>query len=687
LIIDYCSFPRNYIEEKFMNKQQTALFILLVTLLVLNFGSISFAATPQVIASHHSSYALKDDGTVWAWGSNYYGNLGDGTTINSLLPIKVYGLSDIIAISAGSNHAMALKNDGTVWAWGDNLYGRLGDGTTTDSYTPVRVIGLADVASIAAGESHSLALKNDGTVWAWGNNYAGGLGDGTTTNRYTPIQVFNLYNVRKISAGSLFSLALKNDGTCWAWGRNWSGRLGDGTTTDRYTPVQVVGMNDIGFLSDLADINAALYYSLVIKRDRTVWGWGNNHEGQLGDGTTTDRYTPVQAFEINDAKTISSKWYSTFVLKNDSTVLAWGLNSQGQLGDGTTVNRLSPIQVSGLSGVYVISAGNTHAIALKEDGTVWAWGDNLYGKLGDGTQTNRYSPIQVLNLNLGSVQKTAPNLSAIYSLLLSKSSGYDFFEDFKTPTGWNSFLQEYANWFDASQHQSPSVEWNDPSPGDSSGYQVEIINDQSYLRMKTEGGTYDRLKLMTNKKYTTGTYEWKVYFPNNMLEANGEGANTAYGAWLYDSFNTGREIDFEIGWGPRWQRQEAGLSDSDEKLLVHMTVQPSDSIIGDWEQPDGQLRTKCAVIDSGYWYTFKLILSNQNGNYLVEWYFKKEGEEYDSSPAHVFSCPYGPDDTSFHICVSNENFPPYSDGNTWLGDNAPPMEPHHTKFDFVRYRQ
>lgn len=312
------------------------------------------------------------------------------------------------------------------------------------------------------------------------------------------------------------------------------------------------------------------------------------------------------------------------------------------------------------------------------------------GEVGAGPAYGDMSEIKIDNIlitdnttgNEGTNQTKVRNLAAIYNLLLDDSTikEFDFFEDFNTPTGWNLFLQKYDNWLDASQHQLPSVEWNDPGTSDLSGYQVEIVNNESFLRMKTEGSTYDRLKLMTKEHFTTGTYEWKVYFPNNMLEANGEGANTAYGAWLYHNYITKREIDFEVGWGPRWQRLEAGLSDNDDKLLVHMTVQPTDGIIEDWEQLDGQRRTKYAVIDSGCWYTFKMILSNQNGNYLVEWYFKKDGEEYNNSPAHVFTCPYGPSDTSFSICVSNENFPAI-----WLGENAPSIEPHHAKFDFVKY--
>ena len=185
--------------------------------------------------------ALKDDETVWAWGDNYFGQLGvdNALTTDRYTPMQISGLSNITAIDAGYIHSLALENGGTVWAWGDNVHGQLGDGTTTQSYTPVHVSGLTNITEISAGYIHSLALENSGTVLAWGDNSKGQLGDGTITQHYTPVPVSGLTNITAIDAGWLHTLALKNDGTVWAWGFNNYGELGDGTVIQSYTPVQV----------------------------------------------------------------------------------------------------------------------------------------------------------------------------------------------------------------------------------------------------------------------------------------------------------------------------------------------------------------------------------------------------------------------------------------------------------------
>ncbi|MBE0448512.1 MAG: hypothetical protein IBX64_10530, partial [Actinobacteria bacterium] len=196
--------------------------------------------TPMVSAGINFSLALKSDGTVWAWGRNGYGVYGDDITPPRLTPVQITGLSDMTAVSAGAAHSLALKSDSTVWAWGDNRFGQLGDGTTTNRPTPVQVTGLSGVVAISAGWDYSLALKSDGTVWAWGDNTLGQLGNGTKSNGIsTPAQVSGLSGVTTIEAGPNHAFAIKQDGNLWAWGWNYFGELGDGTTTDRYTPVQV----------------------------------------------------------------------------------------------------------------------------------------------------------------------------------------------------------------------------------------------------------------------------------------------------------------------------------------------------------------------------------------------------------------------------------------------------------------
>jgi alpha-tubulin suppressor-like RCC1 family protein len=656
----------------------------------------------------YHTLALRADGTVWAWGYNGSGQLGDGTTTKKTTPVQVSTLTDVVAIAGGYYHTLALKADGTLWAWGDNEYGQLGDGTTADRTTPVQVSPLTNLIAIAGGGEHSLVLKDDGTVWAWGYNYYGQLGDGTTENKKTPIQVSTLTKMVAIAAGSSHTLALRADGTLWAWGYNYHGQLGDGTTTQRTTPVPVSGPGGVGFLdliflsvvlpqsaiegdgvlegqgavtadnaptSDLvlhlvsgdtsqvtvpatvtipagdtsasfdvtivddtlldgsqtvsittsfqdfyairniiqihdnetatltvdipasategdglltaqgtvtvsapvdADVAVSLtsndssevtvpatvtiptgqtsatfdlliiddavidgsqtvtitasvrawtsgsdtmdvednestvltvtvpenagehdrvladagmvaipnpfiselvvdlssddtsevtvpttltipaghasatfdltviddpdldgtqtvtitasavgwisgsdtigvfdnddiivvspsiaggsIHTIALKDDGTLWAWGYNGMGQLGDGTTTDSTTPVQVSTLSNVVAITAGEYHTLAVKADGTLWAWGSNYYGQLGDGTTTRRTSPVQVSNLSNVIAIAGGGDHTLAVKADGTLWAWGNNYYGQLGDGTTTDRATPVQVSTL-------------------------------------------------------------------------------------------------------------------------------------------------------------------------------------------------------------------------------------------------------------------------------------------------
>ncbi|MFD1953876.1 fibronectin type III domain-containing protein [Paenibacillus thailandensis] len=341
-----------------------------------------------MVAGGHHTLALNQNGTVWAWGSNEYGQLGDGSTTNRSTPVQVQGLSSATAIALGDNHSLAIKSDGTVWAWGSNGYGQLGDGSIIERHTPVQVEGLSSVIDIAANFGHSLALKSDGTVWAWGNNELGQLGDGSTTNRSTPVQVQGLDSVIAISAGYGHSLALKSDGTVWAWGNNELGQLGDGSTTNRSTPVQVQG------LSSMVDIASGDYHNLAIKSDGTAWAWGTNWLGELGDGSYYPQYTPVQVQDLSSVIDVAAGYEHSVALKSDGTVWIWGNDEFDPWGYGHGW----PVQVQELRSVVEIAAGNQHSLAVKNDGTVWAWGKNDYGQLGDGTKTARFTPFQVLGI-------------------------------------------------------------------------------------------------------------------------------------------------------------------------------------------------------------------------------------------------------------------------------------------------
>jgi alpha-tubulin suppressor-like RCC1 family protein/uncharacterized protein YjdB len=356
-------------------------------------------ASPMLAAGGNHVIALKDNGSVWAWGDNSYGILGAGLidgvrppVHDTPVPVLNGGLSSAISVAARDLHSVALHSDGTVWAWGVNSYGQLGDGSTNHFPSPVQTKNLSDATAAAAGRWHSLALLPDGTVWAWGNNENGQLGDGATTNSFLPVQV-QISDVSAIAAGEMHSVALKNDGSIWAWGNNSAGQLGDGTKTQRNTPIQVQG------LSNITAIAAGFNHTLALKSDGSVWAWGFNWQGQLGDGTNTNRNVPMQVNNLSDITAIAAGEMHTLAVKNDGTAWAFGDNRQGQLGNGLTTSSSDPVQMQALEDVISVTAGKNHSAALRGDGTVWVVGSNALGQLGNGTTTNSAIPVQVKGPN------------------------------------------------------------------------------------------------------------------------------------------------------------------------------------------------------------------------------------------------------------------------------------------------
>ncbi len=291
------------------------------------------------------SIALKDDSTVWAWGHNFYGQIGDSTNFNRTLPVQVIGLSGVIAIAAGDYHSLVLLKDSTVWSWGWGTYGQLGNGTGI-SWWPVKIDSLSGVIAIAAGGYHSLALKKDGTVWAWGANAAGALGTENTSPSDYPIKVSGLSNVKSISATVSNSYAIKNDGTLWVWGENTYSQLGNNTEAFSTLPRQVTG------LSGITAFTGGFQHSLALKNDGTVWAWGNNSAGQLGNGAIDSNniyvYQPTMVQGLSGVVALTGGGTHTLAVKNDGTVWAWGYNLQGQLGNGTNTEFYTiPVKVTG----------------------------------------------------------------------------------------------------------------------------------------------------------------------------------------------------------------------------------------------------------------------------------------------------------------------------------------------------
>ncbi len=327
-------------------------------------------------------------GKVLCWGSNTNGQLGNGTTTNSTVPVTVTGITTATGVSAGRSVTCSrLWPTAQQRCWGSNFNGQLGNGTggsgSTVNATPVVVTGLSTVATIAAGGTHTCATLADSTLQCWGFNGYGQLGTGNTTNSRVPVVASSISTAVTVAPFGDSTCAHLVDGTVQCWGRNQSGQLGDGTTTNSLAPVPVSG------LTTVTNLSAAFGFACAVLTDGTARCWGSNASGQLGDGTTTNRSSPVAVSGLAGASSITTGSSGHTCAKlADKTVRCWGQNSAGQLGDGTTVTISSPVVTAGLT-VSSITAGGTSTCARLLDDTVRCWGQNSAGQLGDGTTTNR----------------------------------------------------------------------------------------------------------------------------------------------------------------------------------------------------------------------------------------------------------------------------------------------------------
>jgi alpha-tubulin suppressor-like RCC1 family protein len=330
-----------------------------------------------------------------AWGYNVSGRLGDNTVTNRSSPVSVVGgFTDWCQVSAGNAHSVGVRANGTAWAWGLNTIGQIGDGTTVNKSSPVSVVGgFTDWCQISASRYHTLGVRTNGTAWGWGSSCFGGLGDGTTVSKSSPVSVVGGFtDWRQMSGARCHSLGLRHNGTLWSWGSNSSGRLGDGTTVNKSSPVLVVG----GF-ADWCQVSGGVEHSLGVRINGTAWAWGFNGTGRLGDGTTTDRSSPVSVLGgFTDWSQVSGGFAHSVGLRQNGTIWAWGCNTCGQLGDNTIVSKSSPVQVvGGFTDWCQASAGGSHSLGVRTNGTAWAWGTGANGALGDNTTANKSSPVSV----------------------------------------------------------------------------------------------------------------------------------------------------------------------------------------------------------------------------------------------------------------------------------------------------
>ncbi|QHT60950.1 MerR family transcriptional regulator [Paenibacillus lycopersici] len=348
-------------------------------------GNFTKQKKKYTAGGYEHTLAIKADGTAWGWG-----NFGEGSGGAVAAPVQLLSDVKMVAGASGHYHSFAVRSDGTVWGWGSNSHGQLGSGGKDREYVekPIPVAGIDAVEAVSAGVFHALALRTDRSVWSWGQNWYGQLGDGTTAQRSEPAMVSGMTDVLEVAAGFFHSMALKADGTVWRWGG-----FGDSTPAfpilnESLAPVRLDALAHIAFIA------AGGSHGVALQDDGSVWTWGYNNEGQLGDGTVMNGSSPEprKVPGLTNVAAIAAGGAFTLALRTDGTVWSWGANSFGELGDGTNERRSVPAPIGKLADVVHIAAGTKHAMAMTKDGRFWVWGSNDHGQLGERDVEARNRP-------------------------------------------------------------------------------------------------------------------------------------------------------------------------------------------------------------------------------------------------------------------------------------------------------
>ena len=442
----------------------------------------------QISAGQTHSVAAATDGSVWAWGTNGNGELGDSAVAVSNIPVTVQGPGNTAAVAAGTFHNLALGADGSVWSWGSGSNGALGNGTRRSSLLPLQVPGLPVVTEIAGGNEFSLARESNGTVWSWGMQDLGRLGNGQMAGtQLAPKTLTTISGVTRIAAGYAHALAIRSDGSVWSWGTNRYGQLGNGSTTDAGTPQRVTG------LSNIIAVSAGGLHSLALDGSGNVWAWGYNYYGDLGDGTRSDRLAPVRVAGLSGAVAISAGENFSCAIAADGRLWTWGDNGFGQTGTGSTATR-APVAtpVPGIAGFQSIKCSFRSAAAMRTDGTVWAWGSNFSGEIGDGSFASRDQPALVVNatvdgpldLNPQVANSMPPDRIPPFLVAANKSgdlSSISLFVDVKGAPGAGTFASA-SNFGNFAAAYNVYVAASVPSGGTPLYYQLDSNNNWSALR-------------------------------------------------------------------------------------------------------------------------------------------------------------------------------------------------------------
>ncbi|MFH1226382.1 MAG: fibronectin type III domain-containing protein [Planctomycetota bacterium] len=516
----------------------------------------------QIAAGGSHSLARKTDNTIYSWGSNSMGQLGQPSGPTYYSPTKIGVLSNWARIAAGNNHTLAIKTTGSLWTWGDNSMGQLGDGTTINKYTPT-LIGLAtNWSRIAAGSQHTIAYKNDGTLWTWGANWNGQLGLGNIISPITSTtQVPGFANCASVSGGGMFSGAIKQDGTLYTWGYNWNGQLGHGDRKNRTSPAKV-------YLQWLI-VSGGSNFTIGLKSDGTLWAWGTNTSGELGMGDNSTRYLPTRLGTETDWAFLDCGNAYALAIKTSGTLWAWGNNSFGQLGLGGAIpgaNKNSPNQVGSATDWTSVSAGASHVLAINSSGQLWSWGQNNYGQLGLGGAipgTNMSAPTRVgLGTNWASASAGAFhsigvfNDGSIYGFGYNGSGGLgNALGDQSTPL----FIITPAGGV-----KSLGTGWNHTAYVDGNG-QLWVTGDNSYGQLGLGDNmnkfSFTQVSTATNwAKVVTGYYHTMASKTGGTLYAWGSGGSGQLGQGGTDWANY--DAPRLVGSDTDWSKIGTGLNHS-----------------------------------------------------------------------------------------------------------------------------
>jgi alpha-tubulin suppressor-like RCC1 family protein len=359
---------------------------------------------------------------LWVWGYNSYGQLGDSTVVNKSSPVQtIAGGTNWKQVTGGTGYVAAIKTDGTLWTWGYNGWGQLGDSTFVNKSSPVQTIaGGTNWKQVACGTGHVAAIKTDGRLWIWGYNNVGQLGDSTFVNKSSPVQtIAGGTNWKQVACGYQHTAAIKTDGTLWSWGHNTRGHLGDSTISHRSSPVQTIAGG-----TNWKQVACGQLHTAAIKTDGTLWSWGYNPYGQLGDNTRLDKSSPVQTIAGGtNWKQVACGNHHTAAIKTDGTLWLWGRNNNGQLGDSTVVDKSSPVQtIAGGTNWKQVAGGGAYTAAIKTDGTLWLCGYNSSGQLGNNSRISRSSPVQTITSGTNWKQVAC----GYYTTIAIKEMGDDF---------------------------------------------------------------------------------------------------------------------------------------------------------------------------------------------------------------------------------------------------------------------